>query len=356
MNSKRVEVELGARSYPIFISEDFQLENFEQTIGQRRFYVITDSHVAPLYGDQLSVLPNRLGQSIVPAGESSKSLQQAEIIYGDLIRAKADRKTVIVALGGGVVGDLAGFIASTYMRGVPFVQMPTSLLAMVDSSVGGKVAVNHPLGKNMIGHFYQPESVLMATSVLKTLPQRELQAGMAEVIKYGIIMDAEFFAWLEQNVEKLLALDPQAIASTLEKSVCCKAQVVGEDEKEGGVRATLNLGHTFGHAEEVLAGYGRVLHGEAVAAGMVAAMATSVALGQASEDDLRRCRALILKFKLPITLTQSHRQTEFWTAMEGDKKSLSGVVNFVLSRGIGGCDLPKAIQRTFIENVLTSLR
>ena len=241
------------------------------------------------------------------------------------------------------------------MRGVPFIQIPTTMLAMVDSSVGGKVAVNHPMGKNMMGCFYQPEAVFMAMSSLKTLPIRELRAGLAEVVKYGIIMDAEFFSWLEQHTLEILGLQPVAIAHMLETSVRCKANVVSQDEKEGGLRATLNLGHTFGHAEEVLAGYGAVLHGEAVAAGMLAAMETAKALGQASEKDCNRVSELLTKFKLPTRLTQSQRKTEFWAAMEGDKKSLSGVVYFILSRGIGACDLPKTVERSLVEDVLSKL-
>jgi 3-dehydroquinate synthase len=255
-----------------------------------------------------------------------------------------------------VVGDLAGYVAAAYMRGVPFIQMPTSLLAMVDSSVGGKVAVNHALGKNMIGHFYQPEGVWMSTNALKTLPERELRAGLGEVLKYGIIMDAPFFTWLESHVDELLTLNPEALTHVLQRSVECKAEVVAKDEREGGLRAILNLGHTFGHAEEVLAGYGVVLHGEAVAAGMIAAMQVAVKLGQATQAEADRVRALVNKLSLPTELTQWASQKDaFWLAMQGDKKSEGGDVKFVISRGIGACDLPVTLGRDLVEGVLENL-
>jgi 3-dehydroquinate synthase len=349
-----VHVDLGDRSYPIWIDQSFSPKTLTDTLAGRPFFVITDQNVGPLYQDQLlAELSGNIGSYVIPAGEPSKSLDMASEIYGEMIRSGADRKTVVIALGGGVVGDLAGFVASTFMRGVPFIQVPTSLLAMVDSSVGGKVAVNHPLGKNMIGHFYQPEAVLMSIDTLKTLPPRELRAGLAEVIKYGIIMDETFFTWIENNVKDLLNLDSKALSHALERSVNCKADVVAQDEKEGGLRAILNLGHTFGHAEEVLAGYGVVLHGEAVAAGMVAAMDVAVALKQADNSEAQRVRNLLSSMDLPLHLTQFHQRDAFWTAMQGDKKSIAGEVRFVISQGIGSCKLPQGLARDFIEGVLS---
>lgn len=352
-----VPVDLGDRSYSIHIGSEWAQASLKETLGGKRSYIITDSNVQEHYLESLKAsLGEVLGVSVVPAGESSKSLTIAEGIFGDLLKAKADRKTVIVALGGGVVGDLSGFIAAAFMRGVPFVQVPTSLLAMVDSSVGGKVAVNHALGKNMIGFFYQPDGVWMGTHVLKTLPEREWKAGLAEVVKYGVIMDAPFFSWLEDHVQDLLELKEEAVVYALEKSVRCKADVVSRDEKEGGLRAILNLGHTFGHAEEVLAGYGRVLHGEAVAAGMVAAMAVAKFLGKATDDDVQRVSQLLSAMGLPTQLTQSHRKDDFWVAMQGDKKSEAGQVKFVISDGIGQCGLPFAIDRQDVEMVLDQIR
>ena len=357
MSLSQVNVDLGDRSYGIFIDQTVDAVSLQKVIAGRRCYVISDSHVAPLYAESISaLLGNVLGMSVVEAGEASKSLVIAERLFGEMIQAQADRKTVVVALGGGVVGDLAGYVAAAYMRGVPFVQVPTSLLAMVDSSVGGKVAVNHALGKNMIGHFYQPEGVWMSTDALKTLPERELRAGLGEVLKYGIIMDAEFFGWLETHVDDLLALDGSALTHVLQRSVECKAEVVTKDEREGGLRAILNLGHTFGHAEEVLAGYGVVLHGEAVAAGMVAAMQVAVTLGQATQVEADRVRALVEKLSLPTQLTQwTERKDAFWLAMQGDKKSEGGDVKFVISRGIGACDLPITLKRDLVEGVLEGL-
>ncbi len=350
-----VDVDLAERTYPIWISESFLGQKLSEQLAGRPFFVISDDHVAPLYLDKFfAAIPGMLGSFAVTPGETSKSLDVASAIYGEMIRCNADRKTAVVALGGGVVGDLAGFVAASFMRGVPFIQVPTSLLAMVDSSVGGKVAVNHPLGKNMIGHFYQPEAVLIFTDSLKTLPARELRAGLAEVIKYGIIMDEAFFAWIEQNHQNLLELCPRAISHAIERSVNCKAEVVAKDEKEGGIRAILNLGHTFGHAEELLAGYGVILHGEAIAAGMVTAMDIAVDLGSATPEEASRVRKLFEHLDLPIQLSQFRQDRErFWTVMQGDKKSVGGEVRFVISKGIGDCHLPQPLARDLVEGILS---
>ena len=349
-----VNVDLGERSYPIYVSEQWDLESLKHVIGERRVFVISDDQVAPLYLNTIkdAIGSNYIGAYVIPAGEASKTMQMSEDVMGEMIRTGVDRKSIVIALGGGVVGDLAGFVASTYMRGVDFIQIPTSLLAMVDSSVGGKVAVNHPMGKNMIGHFYQPQGVWISIESLKTLAAREVSAGLAEVIKYGVIWDEQFFTWLEENLEGLLDLSSEKLIHAIEVSVKIKAEVVSKDEKEGGLRAILNYGHTFAHAEEVLAGYGEVLHGEAVGAGMVAASMVAYEQGKMSETEMKRVHRLIEKAKLPMRLKTSIRKDEFWQSMQGDKKSHAGVVNFVIAPKIGACELPAPIDRAFIENVL----
>ena len=349
-----VNVDLGDRSYDIHVSEDWDAESLIKAVKGRRVFIISDTNVAPLYLDRVKEIIQEafIGSYVIPAGEASKSMQQAEEVMGEMIRIGIDRKSIVLALGGGVVGDLSGFVASTFMRGVDFIQVPTSLLAMVDSSVGGKVAVNHPMGKNLIGHFYQPIGVWIASNSLKTLDKREVSAGLAEVIKYGIIWDESFFTWLEQNLNPLLSLDKEALIHAIEVSVKIKAEVVSKDEKEGGLRAILNYGHTFAHAEEVLAGYGDVLHGEAVGAGMIAASLLSKALGKMSDQDVKRIHDLIERAHLPLRLKTSIRKNEFWQAMQGDKKSHAGVVNFVVAPKLGECDLPFSVDRETIERVL----
>lgn len=349
-----VNVDLGSRSYDIFVSSSIEQDSLLKVIAGRRVFVISDDHVAPLYLDQIKNILGALyvGAYVIPAGEASKSLQQAETVMGEMIRVGLDRKSLVLALGGGVVGDLAGFVAATYMRGVDFLQVPTTLLAMVDSSVGGKVAVNHPMGKNMIGQFHQPIGVWIAMETLSTLQQREIPAGIAEIIKYGVIWDAEFFSWLEQNLEQLLSLNHETLIHAIEVSVKIKAEVVSRDEKEGGLRAILNYGHTFAHAEELLSGYGEVLHGEAVGAGMVAASALAHAQGKMKKKEMDRIHRLIEKARLPLSLKTSLRKDEFWQAMQGDKKSLAGVVKFVISPEIGKCNLPEVVERDQVERVL----
>lgn len=349
-----VNVDLGERSYDIFVSSSIDQDSLLKVVGKRRVFVISDDHVAPLYLDKIKNLLGSLyiGAYVIPAGEASKSMEQAETVMGEMIRVGVDRKSLVLALGGGVVGDLAGFVASTYMRGVEFLQVPTTLLAMVDSSVGGKVAVNHPMGKNMIGQFHQPIGVWIAIDTLTTLQQREIPAGIAEIIKYGVIWDAEFFAWLEQHLDELLALDHAALIHAIEISVKIKAEVVSKDEKEGGLRAILNYGHTFAHAEELLSGYGEVLHGEAVGAGMVAASSLAKAMDMMPKEDVERIHQLIKRAKLPVGLKTSLRKDEFWQAMQGDKKSQAGVVKFVIAPKIGSCNLPEAVERDLVESVL----
>jgi 3-dehydroquinate synthase len=304
----------------------------------QRVVVVSNTVVAPLY---LDLVVNGLNSSgfttdtiVVADGEKFKNTETLNEIYTQLIKLGYDRSCALVALGGGVIGDMAGFAAATFMRGIPFVQVPTTLLSQVDSSVGGKTAVNHPLGKNMIGAFYQPRYVMIDIKTLATLPVREFVAGLAEVIKYGMIYDGDFFAWLENNVTALMARDRTAIKYAITTSCQIKAQVVEQDETEGSVRAILNFGHTFGHAVEQLSGYGNVLHGEAVAIGMVVAAKFSHQLDLCSASEVERLIALLKQCGLPVTAPQFSAQ-QYVAAMCRDKKVKDGVLRVVLNRGIG---------------------
>ena len=290
---------------------------------------------------------------VLPDGEAYKNWETLNLIFDALLTQRAERKTTLIALGGGVIGDMTGFAAACYQRGMPFIQIPTTLLSQVDSSVGGKTGINHPLGKNMIGAFYQPKVVLADTDTLKTLPARELSAGLAEVIKYGLIWDAEFLAWLEANMDKLRALDPAAITHAIYRSCEIKAQVVGQDEREGGIRAILNLGHTFGHAIETGMGYGNWLHGEAVAAGMVMAAQTSQRMGWLTEADVARTRALIRAAGLPDEAPDLGVAT--WLDYMGhDKKVESGKLRFVLLKKLGEAVITGDVPTDVLTGVLTA--
>jgi 3-dehydroquinate synthase len=290
---------------------------------------------------------------VLPDGEAYKNWETLNLIFDALLTQRAERKTTLIALGGGVIGDMTGFAAASYQRGVPFIQIPTTLLSQVDSSVGGKTGINHPLGKNMIGAFYQPQLVLADTDTLKTLPPRELSAGLAEVIKYGLIWDADFLAWLEANMDKLRALDPAAITHAIYRSCEIKAQVVGEDEREGGIRAILNLGHTFGHAIETGMGYGNWLHGEAVGAGMVLAVETSQRLGWLTEADVARTRALIRAAGLPDVAPDLGVDT--WLDYMGhDKKVEGGKMRFVLLKKLGEAVITADVPTDVLTGVLSA--
>jgi len=347
-------VDLGDRSYPIHIGAGLlnQAELILPHLAQKRVMIVTNTTVAPLYLAQLTATLQAGGvtaaQVVLPDGEAYKNWETLNLIFDALLTQRAERKTTLIALGGGVIGDMTGFAAASYQRGVPFIQIPTTLLSQVDSSVGGKTGINHPLGKNMIGAFYQPKVVLADTDTLQTLPPRELSAGLAEVIKYGLIRDVEFLAWLEANMERLRALDPAAITHAIYRSCEIKAQVVGEDEREGGIRAILNLGHTFGHAIETGMGYGNWLHGEAVAAGMVMAAQTSQRLGWISEADVARTRALIRAAGLPDVAPAIGVDT-YLEYMGHDKKVEGGKMRFVLLKKLGEAvvtgDVPKATLR-----------
>jgi 3-dehydroquinate synthase len=333
-------VDLGDRSYPIHIGAGLlaQADLILPHLAQKRVVIVTNTTVAPLYLAQLTAALEAGGvtvaQVVLPDGEAYKNWETLNLIFDALLTDRAERKTTLIALGGGVIGDMTGFAAASYQRGVPFIQIPTTLLSQVDSSVGGKTGINHPLGKNMIGAFYQPKLVLADTDTLKTLPARELSAGLAEVIKYGLIWDADFLAWLEDNMDKLRALDPAAITHAIYRSCEIKAQVVGQDEREGGIRAILNLGHTFGHAIETGMGYGTWLHGEAVAAGMVMAAQTSQRLGWLSAADVERTRALIRAAGLPDVAPDLGADT-YLEYMGHDKKVEGGKMRFVLLKKLG---------------------
>jgi shikimate kinase/3-dehydroquinate synthase len=332
-------VSLGERSYPITIGRHLLDQPlFAQCIPGRRVAIVTNTIVAPLYLQRLTAMLESAGKQclaiVLPDGEEEKNVDNLMRIFDALLEHKCDRKTTLIALGGGVIGDMAGFAAATYMRGVPFVQVPTTLLSQVDSSVGGKTAINHPLGKNMIGAFYQPQAVLADTATLATLPQRELSAGLAEVIKHGAIIDAVFFDWLEQHMPQLMAREDAALAHVIQRSCEIKADVVRQDERESGLRAILNFGHTFGHAIEAGLGYGEWLHGEAVGCGMVMAANLSHRLGYLSAEDKSRITALVKAAGLPVVAP--NLGTERWlTLMEVDKKNAGGQIKFILLKPLG---------------------
>ncbi len=351
-------VDLGDRSYPIHIGPSLlgQAGLIVPHLAQKRVAIVTNTTVGPLYLERLTKTLTDAGVAVTPIvlpdGEAYKDWQTLNLIFDELLKSRAERKTTLIALGGGVIGDMTGFAAASYQRGVPFIQVPTTLLSQVDSSVGGKTGINHPLGKNMIGAFYQPKVVLADTDTLKTLPPRELSAGLAEVIKYGLIWDAEFFAWLEANMDKLRALDAAAISHAIYRSCEIKAQVVAQDEREGGIRAILNLGHTFGHAIESGMGYGNWLHGEAVAAGMVLAADASRRKGWLSEADVDRTRALIRRAGLPDTAPDLGVE-KYLDYMGHDKKVEAGKIRFVLLKTIGEAVITADLSRTDLDATLT---
>ena len=334
--SHLINVALGDRSYPICIAPD-ALTQIAAYVPQR-YLIVTNTTVAPLYLEQLSTVLQAAGKAgtalVLPDGEAYKTLATLELIFDALLQGQFDRKTTLIALGGGVIGDLTGFAAASYMRGVPFVQVPTTLLSQVDSAVGGKTGVNHPLGKNMIGAFYQPQAVLADTSTLATLPERELSAGLAEVIKYGPIVDMEFFSWLEQHCQQLRERHLPALAYAIARSCEIKAEIVRLDEREGGLRAILNFGHTFAHAIESALGYGVWLHGEAVGCGMVMAADLSMRLGYLSATEVTRVRTLVKAAGLPVVAPDLGLAT--WLEwMQVDKKNEGGQIRFIVLRSMG---------------------
>ena len=337
-----LKVELGDRSYPILIGTDLLEQSgiLDPYLDESDVMIVTNDVVAPLYLDKLKKIlgTRRVNSVILPDGEDSKTIETLELVLDSLVEQRYSRDCVLLTLGGGVVGDVGGFAAATYQRGVAFIQVPTTLLAQVDSAVGGKTGVNHPGGKNLIGAFHQPRCVLIDTSSLATLPDREFSAGLAEVVKYGLIADADFFGWLEQHADDLLNRAATALQHVIRRSCEVKADVVAQDERETGQRALLNLGHTYGHAIERTLGYGEWLHGEAVAAGICMAASFSERLGMLAAEDVERILALFARLRLPIGPPELDAK-EFLAAMSLDKKVRAGEIRLVLLKGIGTAEV-----------------
>ncbi len=336
---KTLQVALAERSYPIYIGDDLlsQPELLSQHIHGKEVLVVTNETVAPLYLQKVldGLTDYRCESVVLPDGEEFKSLSVLNQIFDKTLASQFSRNVTLIALGGGVIGDMTGFAAACYQRGVPFIQIPTTLLSQVDSSVGGKTAVNHALGKNMIGAFYQPQCVIADTATLNTLDDRQLSSGLAEVIKYGLINDAEFFVWLEQNMAALRNRDQAVLAEAIERSCRDKADIVAQDELEQGVRALLNLGHTFGHAIETGMGYGTVLHGEGVAIGMVMAADLSCAMGWITDSDVTRIKEILVAAGLPISPPTELTTEQFMSLMSVDKKVQNGKIRLILLKSIG---------------------
>jgi 3-dehydroquinate synthase len=357
---KTLHVDLASRSYPIYIGTNLleQPALFEPHLkSSTTVFIVSNTTVAPLYAKTLTTTLSQLGKTVrlleLPDGESFKDWQHLQLIFDELLAHGADRQSMIVALGGGVVGDMAGFGAASFMRGIRFIQVPTTLLAQVDSSVGGKTGINHPLGKNMIGAFHQPEAVIADLNTLRTLPPRELSAGLAEVIKHGAIADADFLDWIEANTDALLACDTNAMAHAVLRSCEIKSAVVSADEREGGIRATLNFGHTFGHAIESGLGYGEWLHGEAVGCGMVMAADLSARLGQIGQADAQRLKRIIASMHLPIAPPKLGSQ-RFMELMQVDKKTEAGQIRYITLGSIGAARIQQVPDATVIETLVAT--
>lgn len=338
---EKIQVELGERSYPILIGQDIlgELPGLVDAAGvDGTLALVTDTSVAPLYAEQVETILRDAGRNVVrcvmPAGESNKRLKQVESFIGDFLEGGLDRSSLVVALGGGVVGDIAGYSAAAFMRGIPFIQIPTTIVAQVDSSVGGKTGVNHALGKNIIGAFHQPEAVLIDMTMLRSLPERELRAGLAEVIKHGVIADESLFAHMEDNVAAILACDLDALTIPVKRSCEIKSAVVAADETEQGIRANLNYGHTFGHGIEAVTHYEKFLHGEAIALGMCAAAALGESLGLVDSAFVARQRACFDAYGLPTTWPELPVE-ETLEAMKHDKKVRAGTMKFVVPDAMG---------------------
>ena len=365
LSAQQVHIDLGDRSYRIDIGTGLldAAASYEGLPKASSALIVSNTTVAPLYLERLAAALKQqyrqVHQVVLPDGEAYKTWESLNLIFDQLLAQACDRKTVLFALGGGVVGDMTGFAAASYMRGVPFVQVPTTLLAQVDSSVGGKTAINHPLGKNMIGAFYQPQRVICDLDTLKTLPDRELSAGLAEVIKYGPIADMPFLDWIEANIDALMAREPAALARAVRRSCEIKAEVVGQDERESGLRAILNFGHTFGHAIEAGMGYGAWLHGEAVGCGLVMAARLSQRLGLVDEAFVARLRALVQRAGLPVVapvLDTADNPGRYLSLMRVDKKAEAGEIKFVLIDGPGRAALRGAPDALVAEVIAESCR
>lgn len=356
INMKTLKVALGERAYSIIIGNDAMQSDVHlaKVITGTTAFIVTNETIAPLYVQKLIDTIQSLGKTVyvhtLPDGEQYKNLENLNTIFDGLLENQCDRQTTIIALGGGVVGDMAGFAAASYMRGVPFIQIPTTLLSQVDSSVGGKTGINHSRGKNMIGAFYQPLLVLADLTTLKTLPDNEFSAGMAEVIKYGAIYDVSFFEWLELNMPKLMARESDYITYAITRSCEIKAEIVAQDEREGGLRAILNFGHTFGHAIESGMGYGNWLHGEGVGVGMILAADLSQRLGMLEVQEVDRIRELVLAARLPIEPPNLGVE-KMISLMQLDKKNNAGQIKFVLLNGLGHYKIQNAPEE-FLRQTL----
>ena len=353
---KTLEVDLGYRSYPIYIGADL-IDHPELFIACEKassIFIVTNSTVAPLYAGRLTKTLENVGKTVrtivLPDGESYKDWKNLQLIFDDLLKFGADRQTMLVALGGGVIGDMTGFAAASFMRGVRFIQVPTTLLAQVDSSVGGKTGINHPLGKNMIGAFHQPVAVIADLNTLKTLPARELSAGLAEVVKHGAIADAQFLDWIEANAKSLLACDTDAMSHAVLRSCEIKSAVVSADEREGGIRATLNFGHTFGHAIEAGMGYGEWLHGEAVGCGMVLGADLSCRLNYITKAEANRLTKIIQSMNLPIVPPKLGGK-RYLELMQVDKKTESGQIRYVVLEKIGKAQIQGVPDAQVLETL-----
>ncbi len=351
-----LHLELGERSYPIYIESGLlkQDDILSPFIRGNRVCIVTNDIVGPLYLEALKakLTDYSIDEVVLLDGEAYKNLASFEVIIANLLENEHGRDTTLIALGGGVIGDITGFAAASYQRGINFIQIPTTLLSQVDSSVGGKTAVNHPLGKNMIGAFYQPKAVFIDIDSLNTLPVREFNAGMAEVIKYGILGDSHFFDWLESNIELIKSGDCDTLAKMIEICCQCKADIVAKDETEAGLRALLNLGHTFGHAIEAEQGYGNWLHGEAVATGMVLAAKLAVAMNLLEVSDCRRIEQLISAFDLPIEAPENMGFNEFMKHMRRDKKNIAGTLRFIVPTGIGQSEMRDDVSQDLLQQIL----
>jgi 3-dehydroquinate synthase len=335
-----LHVDLGDRSYPVYIGRDLLLDEelLARHVAGSQVVIVSNDIVAPLYVDRIRAAIGKrqlVTEIVLPDGEQYKTLDTLSGIFDRVLADNHSRSTTFIAVGGGVVGDITGFAAACYQRGVNFIQVPTTLLAQVDSSVGGKTAVNHPLGKNMVGAFYQPSAVLIDINTLQTLPARELSAGLAEVVKYGLISDPDFYGWLQEHMPRLLAREEPALAEAIERSCAIKAQVVAADEREGGMRAILNLGHTFGHAIETGQGYGQWLHGEAVATGMLLALQLSARRGWIADAQVSQFKEMLLGMHLPVHIPDDMDADAFLRLMARDKKVIDGRMRLVLLRRIG---------------------
>ncbi|MBH96100.1 MAG: 3-dehydroquinate synthase [Gammaproteobacteria bacterium] len=352
---KTLNVDLGERTYPIHIGHGLiDSELLGSVIKGNQLLLVTNETIAPLYLDR--VLSNlkafEVATVILPDGENHKNIGTLDLIFSEALTQRFSRNVTMVALGGGVVGDIVGFAAATYQRGTDFLQIPTTLLSQVDSSVGGKTGVNHRLGKNMIGAFHQPIAVLIDTDVLETLPAREMSAGIAEVIKYGLLGDVEFLSWIEGHLDELIAKEPSALSKAIEHSCKMKAAIVARDERESGVRALLNLGHTFGHAIEAHLGYSGCLHGEAVGTGMVLAARLSHMVGMLSESDVIRTVSICERANLPVKPPKGMTPNDFLKHMAVDKKNIDGRLRLILMRSLGAAFVEEQVPMTVLDNVL----